>query len=115
MEVALRRRLAGVTEVRISQGQQTAEVAFQPGTRTFSAAEFRNAVAEADVGVVTLEVEACGAVDHNGVMRIADGSPLIRLVGENRGSGASVCVRGPLDDSVDPPVLHVVVSRPPID
>jgi hypothetical protein len=62
MEVALRRRLAGVIDVAISQSQQTAVVTFAPGTRHFSAAAFRSAIAEASVDVVSLEIDVCGFI-----------------------------------------------------
>jgi len=62
MEVALRRRLDGVASISISQAQQTAEVEFVSTSHTFSAAAFREAVGEADVDVVTLQIDVCGVV-----------------------------------------------------
>jgi hypothetical protein len=66
MDLALRRRLEGVAEVRISQARQTAEVRFAPGPHAFAAGEFRAAVAEAGVEVLRFEVDACGRVEHAG-------------------------------------------------
>jgi hypothetical protein len=63
MEVALRRRLEGVARIAISQQHQTAEVAFAPGPHVFSPEEFRAAVAEAEVEVISFEIEACGHVE----------------------------------------------------
>jgi hypothetical protein len=60
MEVALRRRLEGVASISISQERQTAEVAFARGPHIFSPEEFRAAVGEADVEVLSFEIEACG-------------------------------------------------------
>jgi len=62
MEVALRRRLEGVASISISQARQTAEVGFSSTPHSFSASAFREAVGEADVEVVTLEVDVCGVV-----------------------------------------------------
>ena len=62
MEVALRRRLDGVANISISQAQQTAEVQFLSTSHTFSAAALREAVGEADVEVVTLQIDVCGVV-----------------------------------------------------
>lgn len=66
MELALRRRLEGVVDVRISQARQTAAVVFSPGAPAFAASEFRGAVGEADVEVVRFEVDACGLVERAG-------------------------------------------------
>lgn len=113
MEVALRRRLAGVAEVSISQQQQTAVVTFLPDTRVFSAAEFRAAVAEADVEVIRLDVRVCGLVDADGALRPAASGddPLVRLQGDVR-PGRSVCATGHLDDRTAPYILEVVNSQP---
>ena len=62
MEVALRRRLEGVASISISQQRQTAEVTFAHGPHIFSPEEFRAAVGEANVEVLSFEIEACGRV-----------------------------------------------------
>jgi hypothetical protein len=113
MEVALRRRLAGVADVSISQSQQTAAVTFVSGTHEFSAAAFRDAVAEADVEVLSLEVDVCGVIDgENGLRSVSDGkTPLVRLRGGNGLPGGAVCVSGRLDESVEPYETHVLVVR----
>jgi len=59
----LRRRLEGVARIVISQQHQTAEVSFVPGSHVFSPEEFRAAVGEADVEVVSFAIEACGNVE----------------------------------------------------
>jgi hypothetical protein len=114
MEVALRRRLAGVAEVSISQSQQTAAVTFVSGTRTFSAAAFREAVAEAEVDVVSLEVDVCGVVDDQRVLRSSTDvqQPFARLRGNSAETGRSVCVTGRLDEGAEPPDLEVTKSLP---
>ena len=113
MEVALRRRLAGVSDVSISQSQQTAAVTFLSGTHEFSAAAFREAVAEADVEVVSLEAEVCGVIDgDNGLRWLGDVSrPFVRLRGGDAPPGSAVCVSGRLDETVEPYELHVLVAR----
>ena len=113
MEVALRRRLAGVAEVSISQHEQRAAVTFVPGTRVFSAAEFRQAVAEADVEVITLDVRVCGLVDADNALRpvVSGHEPLVRLRGDVR-PGSSICATGRLDDRTEPYGLDVVTAQP---
>ena len=68
-----RSRCAGAWQasraVSISQSQQTAVVTFVSGTRVFSAAAFREAVAEADVEVVSLEADVCGVIDGENALR----------------------------------------------
>jgi hypothetical protein len=113
VEVALRRRLAGVADISISQQAQTAAVTFVPGTLAFSAEDFRSAVAEAEVEVLTLDVRVCGVVDDNHALRTAapERPPLVQLHGDVR-LGASVCVTGRLDDRPEPDTLDVVSAQP---
>lgn len=113
MEMALRRRLAGVAEVSISQQEQTAAVRFVPGTQAFSAAAFRGAVAEADVEVLTLDLHVCGVVDGARGLRVraTDHAPVLLLRGNVPPSG-SVCVTGRLDDGAEPDELEVVSAQP---
>ena len=109
----MRRRLAGVADVAISQSQQTAAVTFVSGTHEFSAAAFREAVAEADVEVLSLEVDVCGVIDgENGLRSAGDGKrPLVRLRGGSALPGSAVCVSGHLDEPVEPYETHVLVVR----
>src|SRR5688572_25218524 len=113
MEVALRRRLAGVADVSISQSQQTAVVTFVSGTHEFSAAAFREAVAEADVEVLSLEADVCGVIDgDNGLRSVGDVKrPLIRLRAGNALPGGAVCLSGRVEEPVAPSDLHVLVVR----
>jgi len=109
MEVALRRRLAGVAEVSISQSQQTATVTFVSGTRVFSPSTFKDAVAEADVDVVNLEIDVCGVPDDQNVLRSSTDrrQPIVRLRGVERRTGTHTCVTGRLDERSDLPELEV--------
>ena len=109
MEVALRRRLAGVADVSISQSQQTAAVTFVSGTHVFSPSTFKEAVAEADVEVVNLEIDVCGVLDDQNVLRSsADGrQPIVRLRGVERRTGTTICVTGRLDERAELPELDV--------
>jgi hypothetical protein len=113
MEVALRRRLVGVADVSISQSEQTAAVMFTPGTTTFSAAEFRSAIAEADVEVVAMEVSVCGTVNERQELRSGNaGQLIVRLRDSDAEVGASICATGRLDDGAEPYELQVETSRP---
>jgi L-alanine-DL-glutamate epimerase-like enolase superfamily enzyme len=114
MEVALRRRLSGVADVSISQGQQTAAVTFTAGTHAFSAEEFRAAVAEADVQVVTLDVDVCGVIDRDNMLRVSaesDGTR-VRLLGDGPPPGSAVCVTGRLTALAEPYELEVSQLHP---
>jgi hypothetical protein len=114
MEVALRRRLAGVAQISISQSQQSAEVTFVSGTPSFSAAAFSEAVAEAEVDVLSLEVDVCGVVDDQRVLRSSTGGqqPFVRLRGSDPVGAATICVRGRLDEGHEPPELEGAKSLP---
>ena len=75
---------------------------------------FREAVAEADVEVVSLELDACGVAESSNELvslRIADQS-VLRLHGATAVAGGRICVQGRLDDGVEPNVLHVTTVRP---
>ena len=111
MEVALRRRLAGVADISISQSQQTAAVTFLSGTHKFSAAAFREAVAEADVEVVSLEADVCGVIDDENALRSLP-HVLLQLRGGNAVVGSDVCVTGRLNEQVEPYELDVTTVRP---
>lgn len=105
----MRRRLAGVAEISISQSQQTAAVTFASGTHAFSPAVFQEAIAEADVEVLSLDVDVCGVIDNQNVMRspTGQGQAIVRLRGSGFSAGSKVCVTGRLDDRSEPPELDV--------
>jgi hypothetical protein len=113
MEVALRRRLAGVAEIAISQSQQTAAVTFVSGTHEFSISEFSAAVAEAEVEVMSVQAEVCGVVDGEQVLRasVEPEKGLVRLRGSDAPRGKMICVNGRLDGAVEPYELHVMAVR----
>lgn len=115
MEVALRRRLAGVAEIAISQASQTAAVTFAPGTLSFSASEFRRAIAEAEVTVLAIDVDVCGRVDAAGVLHLSsgEGAPTWPLRGSAPLTPGHVCLTGRLRDEVEPPYLDVAAMQPP--
>jgi hypothetical protein len=110
MEVALRRRLEGVAEVRISQTRQTAEVRFAQGPHAFAASEFRAAVGEAGVEVLRFEVEACGRVEHVGdAIWFAAGPNRFAVAQALAFAGAGeVCLSAVLDDRESPGRLEQV-------
>ena len=114
MEVALRRRLEGVAGVTISQSQQTAAVTFLSGTRAFSSAAFRAAVAEAEVTVVGLEVDVCGVLDQGNALRASTdfATTLVRIRGDRVPEAGVVCVTGRLKEDTAPYELDLAVARP---
>jgi hypothetical protein len=107
MEVALRRRLEGVSEISISQSEQTAEVRFE-GDHSFSPAAFRKAVGEAGVKVLRFDVDACGnAADERGQRWLIAGKNRWPLIGDRTiPLGQPLCVSGRLDDRTDPPTFE---------
>jgi hypothetical protein len=112
MEMALRRRLDGVVDVRISQERQTADVFFSPGARAFAAAEFRGAVAEAEVEVVRFEIEACGRVEHAGdATWFAAGPNRFLLAPPATAPSGDQCLSADLHDGEHPARLEHVRPR----
>ena len=116
MEVALRRRLAGVTDVSISQREQTAAVTFAARTLVFSAADFRRAIAEADVTVLTIDVTVCGVIETGNVLRVSssNGAPTLQLRGASAVPGDNICITGRLRDEPQPYEVEVTQLRPTI-
>jgi hypothetical protein len=98
MEVALRRRLDGVAEVRISQERQTAQVIFAPGAPAFAPGEFRAAVGEADVEVLRLEIEACGRLEQEAGTTWFVAAPARFIVADAPPDAVPRCVSAELDD-----------------
>ena len=111
MEVALRRRLEGVKSVSISQSDESAAVTFT-GTHPFSPRIFREALRAADVEVITLDVEACGAVEHAaGDAWLAAGPDRFQLQGMTEPAASRICVSGRLHDSGNDQRIVVTSSR----
>ena len=111
MEVALRQRLAGVATVSISESAQTTEVIFAPGDHPFSVATFKAALKQADVEVVTMDVDACGRVERNGDERVlrAGAASFVLRSGQQAPDGQSVCVAGRLQEEGGR--VNLLVSR----
>jgi hypothetical protein len=109
MEVALRSRLDGVSNVAISQSEQKTTVEFAAGAGAFSPHTFREAVKQSDVEVLSMRVDACGVVeDHGGQRWLAAGSNRLLLEkAEAAPVGPIVCVSGTLDDRSEPYRLEV--------
>ena len=98
MEMALRRRLEGVAEIRISQERQSAEVRFSAGAHEFRAPEFRAAVAEADVEVLAFAIEACGRIERQGHTAWFVAEPNRFVVDGGTQLTGAACVSAHLDD-----------------
>ena len=111
MEVALRQRLEGVATISISESAQTTEVIFAPGEHPFSIETFKAALKQADVEVVTMEVDACGRIDAKGDERRlrAGTAEFVLQGGPEAPDGASVCVSGRLQE--DAGRVNLIVSR----
>lgn len=113
MELALRRRLDGVVDVRISQHRQTASVVFSPGAHAFAASEFRGAVGEADVQVVRFEIDACGRVERAGASTwLNAGGNRFLLTALPSTVIGDYCLSGVLDDGVSPARLEHIRQLP---
>lgn len=75
---------------------------------------FRDAVAEADVEVVSAELDVCGVVEPTDdllLLRVAEQS-VLRLRDVTANAGSRICVEGRLDDRVEPSAVHVKMMRP---
>ncbi len=107
--MALRRRLAGVERVSISQERQTAEVALGPGLRAFSPSEFRAAVEEAGVEVTSFEIDACGRLERDDGKGWCVAGPNRFLVADGSLTDAhATCVSAVLDDASEPDQLVAI-------
>jgi hypothetical protein len=111
MEVALRQRLEGVAAISISESAQTTEVIFTPGDHEFSVEAFKGALKQADVEVVTMDVDACGRVERHGDERRLRAGKIefVLQSGASAPDGASVCVAGRIQESSGR--LGLAVSR----
>lgn len=95
----MRQRLEGVAAIRISESAQTTEVIFAPGDRPFSVDHFKAALKQADVEIVTLELDACGTVEQRGTQRLlqAGATEFVLAPGSGPPDGP-VCVAGQLQE-----------------
>ena len=118
-EMALRQRLADVTGVSISQGEQTVSVRFAPGGGEFSPVVFREAVAEAGIDVLSLDIDACGLVEEATGQRwlVTGANRFVLDDGGGTPTGRLMCVSGALNDRsvpyrVTPTAIHALTTEP---
>lgn len=116
-EVALRQRLAGVTGISISQSDQTVSVQFAPGGGGFSPVVFRDAVAEAGIEVLAIDIDACGVVEEATGQRwlVAGANRFMLDDGGGTPTGRLMCVSGSLNDRstpyrVTPTAIHALAN-----
>lgn len=110
MEVALRQRLAGVAAITISESAQTTEVIFAPGDHPFSVDAFKAALKQADVEVVTMEVDACGTVEEHGHRRwLQAGLTQFTLAAGSGPGPGGACVAGRLQEEAGH--VRLIVTR----
>lgn len=113
MDMALRRRLEGVAEVRISQERQTAEVIFAAGAHAWAPGEFRAAVGEAEVEVLRFEIDACGRLEREGDTTWFVAPPgRFQVAGQQPADLGPTCLSADLDDSRAPGLLRRVRPLP---
>jgi hypothetical protein len=113
--VGLRRRLEGVAEISISQSRQTTEVKFAAAPEPFSPGEFRQALDDAGVELVSLQIDACGIVEERRGQRWLVAGRNQFLLGEHDTTpvGRLVCVSGVADDRSTPLRLQITNELPP--
>jgi hypothetical protein len=102
--VALRQRLEGVARISISQSQQTVGVEFAQRGGVFSPAVFRDAVDDAGIEVLALQLDACGVVEETQGQRwFVAGANRFAFDDDGRAPvGQPVCVSGWLNDDSTP-------------
>jgi hypothetical protein len=102
--VALRQRLEGVVTISISQSQQTIIVEFAQGGGLFSPAVFRDAVDDAGIQVLAIQIDACGVVEETQRQRwLVAGANRFALDDDGGAPvGQPVCVLGQLNDDSTP-------------
>jgi len=103
-EVALRQRLRGVAAISISQSEQMVIVEFAQGGDAFSPAVFRDAVDDAGIKVLAMQIDACGVVEETQSQRwfVAGANRFALDDGGGVPVGQPVCVVGALDDASTP-------------
>jgi hypothetical protein len=103
-EVALRQRLPGVAAISISQSQQTVVVEFAQGASAFSSAVLRDAVDDAGIEVLAIQIDACGVVEETPGQRwfVAGANRFALDDGGGTPAGRPVCVSGSLNDGSTP-------------
>ena len=101
--MALRQRLEGVVTISISQSEQTIVAELAPGA-VFSPAVFRDAVSEAGIEVMAIQIDACGTVEETqGASWFLAGANRFALDGSSGAPvGQPVCVLGWLNDDSTP-------------
>jgi hypothetical protein len=101
--VALRQRLEGVVSISISQSQQMVVAELAPGV-VFSPAVFRDAVGEAGIEVVAIQIDACGSVEDTQGQRwfLAGANRFALDDGGGVPVGQPVCVLGRLNGDSTP-------------
>jgi len=113
MEIALR-RLEGVDKVVISIQKQMFAVTYVPGT-SFQPQDLRDAVANADVGVVRFHISARGKVQKDGTKQFfVSGKDRFLLVEppKNLPVGSPLGIMGVVDDSSSPFQLKLDDFKP---
>jgi hypothetical protein len=107
MDMALRRRLDGVAEIRISQERQTAEVLFTADAQALATSEFRAAVGEADVEVLRFEIDVCGRFEREGATTLfVAASNRFLVADEPPSSSGLTCLSADLNDGTVPALLR---------
>jgi hypothetical protein len=103
-EVALRQGLPGVGAISISQSQQTVVVEFAQGGGVFSPAVFRDAVDDAGIEVLNMQIDACGVVEETASQRwfVAGANRFALEDGGAAPAGRLICVSGWLNDQSTP-------------
>ncbi|HVL69739.1 MAG TPA: hypothetical protein VM364_20950 [Vicinamibacterales bacterium] len=113
MEVVLRQRLEGVARLGISESEQTTAVTFAPPSRRFSPEVFRTALRQVGIEVLTMDVNACGAIERQANTRwLQAGETRFLLTGEfDPPSTPAVCVTGRLQTDPSDDTHRLVVDR----
>jgi hypothetical protein len=98
--------------VSISESAQTTEVIFAPGDHPFSVDTFKAALKQADVEVVSMDVDACGRVERDGEERVlrAGAASFVLRSSQAAPDGQSVCVAGRLQEE-EGGRMNLLVSR----
>lgn len=111
MEIALR-RLDGVDKISISISEQKFQITYKPGAH-FEPAEIRDAVAQAGVDVVRLQIFARGRVLAEGGRHIfIAGKDKFLLVASSKTPSQMVSIEGTVDDSGEPLRLKILAFKP---
>lgn len=111
LETSLRRQY-GKSSIEVSDEKDTATIRFAKGD-DFSPSQFRAAVERVRMKVVSMHVQACGALraDNGATVLVAGANRFVARSSQPLPVGKSICADGTLDMRSDPATFQITSLR----